>query len=159
MALKSLKGMGSKASGVTDTGSSLSVATPLTASAGLTITGSTLTASNGLAVTGGANIAGGLTVTSGALSAPGGFSMPTLSPSGLTGAVAASRYVGGTVSGAPTSGDFLAGDYVVSQNGSFYVCQVSGTPGTWQQVGGSTFAGPLVVNFVDPLLELHAYIS
>jgi hypothetical protein len=69
----------------------------------------------------------------------------TVSLSGLTGAVAASRWVGGTVSGAPTSGTFAVGDYVVSQTGTFYVCSVAGTPGTWQQAGGSTFAGPLVV--------------
>lgn len=50
---------------------------------------------------------------------------------GLTGATAASRYVGGTTSGAPTSGTFLVGDFVVDQTATIWVCIVAGTPGTW----------------------------
>lgn len=55
----------------------------------------------------------------------------TLIPSGLTGAVAASRYVGATTSGPPISGTFAVGDWVVDQTGLFFVCVVAGTPGTW----------------------------
>lgn len=51
--------------------------------------------------------------------------------SGLTGASAATRYVGGTVSGAPVSGTFSVGDFVVAQDGIVWVCTVAGSPGTW----------------------------
>lgn len=55
---------------------------------------------------------------------------------GLTGATAASRYVGATASGAPAAGTFAVGDYVVAQDGAIYVCTVAGTPGTWASVAG-----------------------
>jgi hypothetical protein len=57
-----------------------------------------------------------------------------LSASGLTGATAASRYVGGTASGAPVSGTFAVGDFVVDQTGKVWVCTTA--PGTWTQAGG-----------------------
>lgn len=53
----------------------------------------------------------------------------------LTGAVAASRYVGGTASVAPSSGTFLAGDFVTTLTGHVYVCTVAGSPGTWVDAG------------------------
>lgn len=56
-----------------------------------------------------------------------------LSPSGLTGATAASRYVGATASGAPISGTFAVGDWVVTQDGKMWICTAAGTPGTWVQ--------------------------
>ena len=52
-------------------------------------------------------------------------------PMGLTGATAATRYVGGTTSGAPTTGTFAVGDFVVDQSGTVWVCTTAGTPGTW----------------------------
>lgn len=52
-----------------------------------------------------------------------------------TGAVAATRYVGGTASGAPVSGTFLQGDFVIAQNGHVFICTVFGTPGTWVDAG------------------------
>lgn len=58
-------------------------------------------------------------------------SQPYLSPTGLTGATAASRYVGSTTSGAPTSGTFAVGDFVIDQTGKVWVCISAGTPGTW----------------------------
>jgi len=57
---------------------------------------------------------------------------------GLPGATAASRYAGATASGAPTTGTFAVGDFIVDQTGKFYVCTVAGTPGTWVQVGATT---------------------
>jgi hypothetical protein len=54
---------------------------------------------------------------------------------GLPGATAASRYAGATASGAPTTGTFAVGDFIVDQSGAMYVCTVAGTPGTWQVVG------------------------
>ena len=57
---------------------------------------------------------------------------------GLPGATAASRYAGATTSGAPTTGTFAVGDFIIDQTGKVYVCTVAGTPGTWTQVGGSS---------------------
>lgn len=61
---------------------------------------------------------------------------PTGKPLGLTGATAATRYVGATTSGAPISGTFAVGDFVVDQTGKLWVCTTAGTPGTWTQVSG-----------------------
>lgn len=63
-----------------------------------------------------------------------------LAIAGLTGAVAASRYVGATASGAPASGTFAVGDFVIDQTGSVHVCTVAGTPGTWVSVGSGGLA-------------------
>ena len=52
-------------------------------------------------------------------------------PSGLTGATTATRYVGGTANGAPASGTFSKGDFIVDQSGTIWVCTTAGTPGTW----------------------------
>ena len=57
-------------------------------------------------------------------------------PMALTGATAATRYVGGTASGAPASGAFLAGDFVIDQGGKVWVCTVPGSPGTWVDTSG-----------------------
>lgn len=59
-------------------------------------------------------------------------------PGGLTGSVAAARFVGGTASGAPATGAHLLGDFVIDQTGKMWICTSAGTPGTWGQVGGST---------------------
>jgi hypothetical protein len=61
-----------------------------------------------------------------------------LSVTGLSGATAASRYVGATTSGAPTSGTFAVGDFVVDQTGHLWVCTAAGTPGTWTNAGSSS---------------------
>lgn len=58
-------------------------------------------------------------------------SQPYLSPLGLTGATQASRYVGATTSGAPTSGTFAKGDFVIDYTATIWVCTAAGTPGTW----------------------------
>jgi hypothetical protein len=50
---------------------------------------------------------------------------------GLTGAVQATRYVGGTANGAPTSGTFAVGDFIVDATASIWICTTAGTPGTW----------------------------
>lgn len=60
---------------------------------------------------------------------------------GLTGATAATRYVGATATGAPASGTFLVGDFCIDQTGKVYICTAAGSPGTWAQVGGSSSAG------------------
>ena len=56
---------------------------------------------------------------------------------GLTGAVAATRFVGGTATVAPVAGTFAVGDFVVTQNGTVLICTVAGTPGTWVNAAGS----------------------
>ena len=56
---------------------------------------------------------------------------PWWTAQGLPGATAATRYVGGTVSGPPASGTFAAGDFIVDQSSQVWVCQAAGTPGTW----------------------------
>ena len=66
------------------------------------------------------------------------ISQEAIGATGLPGATAASRYAGATASGAPTTGTFAVGDYVVDQTGKMYVCTVAGTPGTWTQVGTAT---------------------
>jgi hypothetical protein len=63
--------------------------------------------------------------------------------SGLTGATSAARFVGGTASGAPASGTFMVGDFVVAGNGKIWVCTVAGTPGTWVD-GGASAPGNMV---------------
>src|SRR5580704_8773985 len=60
-----------------------------------------------------------------------------LGATGLTGAVAASRYAGATASGAPVSGTFRAGDFVLDQTGTAWVCITAGSPGTWVQLGAA----------------------
>jgi hypothetical protein len=61
---------------------------------------------------------------------------------GLTGATAAAAFVGGTASGAPTTGTFAVGNFIVDQSGTIWVCTVAGTPGTWSVVYASAFKGP-----------------
>lgn len=60
---------------------------------------------------------------------------------GLTGATAASRMAGATASGAPGSGTFAVGDFIVDQTGKIWICTTAGSPGTWTQVSGSGGGG------------------
>lgn len=79
-----------------------------------------------------------------------------LSTTGLTGAVAASRYVGATASGAPASGTFAVGDFVIGQDGSLWICTTAGTPGTWAQpAAGSLASGALT----DAMVNASAAIA
>lgn len=71
-----------------------------------------------------------------------------LGVSGITGATAVtSRYVGAVNGGAPTTGTFLAGDYVVDLSGGFWVCITGGPAG-----GGAvwTFVGQLLETVLAP---------
>jgi len=61
----------------------------------------------------------------------GNVTAPAHIASGLTGATAASRYVGGTTNGAPVSGTFAVGDFIIDQTATIWVCLTAGTPGTW----------------------------
>ena len=67
----------------------------------------------------------------------------SVTASGLTGATAASRYVGAIASGtAPASGVFLAGDFAAVQSGGLIVCTTGGTSGTWVPMLARTWAAP-----------------
>lgn len=71
----------------------------------------------------------------------------TVGPQGmgqLTGATSASRYVGGTTSGAPVSGTFAVGDFVVDRTGQVWECLTAGTPGTWTCITRSRADGRTV---------------
>lgn len=62
-------------------------------------------------------------------------------PIGLTGATQATRYVGATASGAPASGTFAVGDFVIDRTGKVFICTGAGTPGTWVSASGTTGLG------------------
>lgn len=83
-----------------------------------------------------ADIAAG-TFPAGAFIFTDSISADTVQPSGLTGATAAVRFVGGTASGAPASGTWTTGDVVVAQNGHIWICTAGGTPGTWVDAGSA----------------------
>ncbi len=76
-------------------------------------------------------------------------------PLALTGATATTRYVGATATGAPASGTFAVGDYVIAQDGGIYVCTVAGSPGTWVAVSG----GAAVVEVLDEGSSLTAALA
>jgi len=76
------------------------------------------------------------------------ISQEAIGATGLPGATAASRHAGATASGAPTSGTFAVGDYIIDQTGAMYVCTVAGTPGTWQLSGVSVNENIAGKNFV-----------
>ena len=76
------------------------------------------------------------------------ISQEAIGATGLPGATAASRHAGATTSGAPTTGTFAVGDYVVDQTGAMYVCTVAGTPGTWQLSGVSVNENIAGKNFI-----------
>jgi len=59
------------------------------------------------------------------------ISQEAIGATGLPGATAASRHAGATALGAPTSGTFAMGDYVVDQSGSIWFCTTAGSPGNW----------------------------
>jgi hypothetical protein len=70
----------------------------------------------------------------------GNVSAPIILASGITGATQASRYAGATASGAPVSGTFAVGDFIVDQTAKVWVCTVAGTPGTWLDVASTRLA-------------------
>ena len=73
---------------------------------------------------------------------PGNADYLAVAVGGLTGAVAATRFVGGTASGAPTTGTFAIGDFVIDQTAKLWVCTVAGTPGTWVAISGGSSSLP-----------------
>ena len=61
---------------------------------------------------------------------------PSITVTGLTGAVNNSRWVGAVNGLPPTTGTFNVGDYVVDRTiGGIWICVTAGTPGTWRPTG------------------------
>lgn len=81
-------------------------------------------------------VTGGMLITDGttqnALLDPSANGLPFLKITGLSGATAASRYVGATTNGVPTGGTFQTGDFIIDQTGSIWVCVAGGMPGSWK---------------------------
>lgn len=66
---------------------------------------------------------------------------PMFAPAGLTGATAASRYVGATSGGQPVSGTFSANDWALdSATPAIWICTAGGSPGTWEPLAASPYA-------------------
>jgi hypothetical protein len=83
----------------------------------------------GLAIGQTTEVASGLTVAAGGINVTGG----SLSLTGIAGANAGARWVGSTSSGAPTSGSFNVGDWVVDKSGKIWIYA---TGNTWTSGGG-----------------------
>lgn len=63
---------------------------------------------------------------------------PLFAPGGLTGATAATRWTGATVSGPPLTGTWAVGDWVLDQSGAAWICVTAGTApigGQWRRAG------------------------
>jgi len=76
------------------------------------------------------------------------------SPTGLTGATAASRYVGATLTGSPVTGAFEAGDWIVTHDGHVWICSVAGSPGTWIDASSGGGGGG-----TDIVTQVNTYIA
>lgn len=87
------------------------------------------------------NVAATGFVTAGSyITATGELTGSDLVLTGLTGSVAAGRFVGFTADLAPTTGAHLVGDYALSLTGKVWACTVAGTAGTFIEAGSVTFA-------------------
>lgn len=66
-----------------------------------------------------------------------GFSAADLLITGIGGSLEDVHFVGATTSGSPASGTYAVGDLVLDRaGGTFWLCIVAGTPGTWVRLGG-----------------------
>ena len=50
----------------------------------------------------------------------------------------ASRWMGATEAGAPLTGSYKKGDFIVDVSGSFWICVADGQPGTWVSASGGS---------------------
>ena len=99
--------------------------------AGQTAPVATWLGSDGTSVLGGVDVSGAVMVN------------------GVPGATAGARFAGGTRSGAPTSGSWKAGDFVIDQAGKVWVY----TGSAWVASGGSGGGGVTVDNTSLPLAD------
>jgi hypothetical protein len=90
---------------------------------------------------------GGATLSSNTFT--GNQTAPAFVGGGLTGATATSRYVGATASGAPATGTFSLGDFVIDQTGTIWICTTAGSPGTWSQIGGGGVTASSTTTFTN----------
>ena len=76
---------------------------------------------------------------------------------GKAGAVAGARLVGATTGGAPRTGTFEPGDFVITHKGGMWICTVGGTPGTWVATASNPSDTPIysIVDF-NPLLYINS---
>lgn len=124
-----------------------------------TVTGMAPGASNGLATLGSNGIItatqlpSDLAKTDAANIFTGNQTAPAFIPSGLTGATAASRYAGATTGGAPTTGTFAVGDFVIDQSGTIWICTAAGTPGTWTQLVPLDVHGRIAETLFNPRMR------
>ena len=116
------------------------------------------TSTNAVRVNGTTLSAPGLPLLTGA-TFTGAVAATDFAPSGLTGATAASRYVGATASGAPTTGTFVVGDYVIDQTAKIWICTTAGTPGTWTQISGGSSGATLGANTFTGNQTAPAFIA
>lgn len=79
------------------------------------------------------------TASTGPVTSTGLITAVDFAATGLTGTTAASRYVGAHAGGAPTTGSFNAGDFIVdTTNNTFLVCNTTGSPGSWSTIVNRT---------------------
>jgi hypothetical protein len=112
-------------------------------------------------------------VSGGLQEAPSGDTAqaPALGASGVNG-LSPGRFVGVTVLGAPSTGTFIAGDYVFDQSGNIYVCTISGAQGTWvtpndsrdrlavgEEIFDSSYLNAATLSYANQLLRLTYFTS
>jgi hypothetical protein len=80
-----------------------------------------------------------------------------ISVTGLTGATAASRYVGATETGFPISGTFAVGDFVIDHAGRMWICNTAGSPGVWSVSNPMLDRGDIIIG--DGVAANRALVS
>jgi hypothetical protein len=80
-------------------------------------------------------------------------------PVGLTGATEPTRYVGATTSGAPVSGTFAIGDFVIARDGVIWICTTAGTPGTWARSGAQQSGDIGDLPYTAPVLGDFTWVN
>jgi hypothetical protein len=77
------------------------------------------------------------TVVTPNLSATTSVVTPEIAITGEPGAATTSAWVGGTAGGAPVTGTWTVGSFIVDVTGKIFICTVAGTPGTWVDVSST----------------------